>query len=244
MSAEIQVAPESTLTIDILTWFEENKKRLVAGFGIAIAAAAVIIVYRNYKAGVEESASKSLVMLLASEAAGTMPASDKLLQLAKDKAGTKAAERAQYLAAVKLFEDGKFAEAETQFNTVLNDYPRSALIAQASLGVAASLDAQNKVADALSAYTRFAAAFQGDSLVNQAKLAQGRIFESQGKHQDALAIYRELTKVNSQFAREAMARQAYLLQQHPELNPPAVPMTNSVKITAPPAAAAGLPLSK
>ena len=238
MSAEIQVAPESTLSIDIQAWFEENKKRLLAGFGIVVVVVAVIVVYRNYKASVEENASKSLVMLLASQANGTMPSGEKLLQIAKGSAGTKAGERAQFLAAVKLFEDGKYADAETQFHTLLNDYPKSALTAQAELGVAAALDAQNKVADALSAYSRFVGAFSGDALVPQAKLAQGRIYESQGKNQEAIAIYRDLTKANSTYSREAMSRQAYLIQQHPELNPPAQPMTNSVKVSALPAAVA------
>ena len=238
MSAEIQVAPESTLSIDIQAWFEENKKRLLAGFGIAIVAAVVIIVYRNHQVSVEENASKSLVMLLAAQANGTMPPSDKLLEIAKSSSGTKAGERALYLAAVKLFEDGKYAESETQFNALLTEYPKTSLITQADLGIAAALDAQNKVADALSAYTRFVSTFPTDALAPQAKLAQGRIYESQGKYQEAFTIYRELTKSSSSYSREAMSRQAYLVQQHPELNPPVQPMTNSVKISAPPAAVA------
>ncbi|HTI71415.1 MAG TPA: tetratricopeptide repeat protein [Candidatus Limnocylindria bacterium] len=241
MSSETQSVPESTLSIDLMSWFEENKQKLLIGVVVAVVVAAGMIVYRNHVTSTEENASKALVLLLSEQPNGILPNSDQLLKIAQQTAGTKASERASFLAGVKLFEDGKYAEAQTQFETLVREHPQSPVAPPASLGAASALDAQNKLEEAKSAYARLATGTVDDPLVAPSRLAQGQILEGQQKLKEALAIYDDVMKLNSSFAREAFARRTYLLQQHPELAPAPQVLTNSIKVNPP--AATGLPAS-
>jgi hypothetical protein len=68
-----------------------------------------------------------------------------LLEVAREYPGTAAGAYAQLLAANILFTQGKYPEAGQQFSEFIDNYPESALIPQAKVGVAACLEAQGKI---------------------------------------------------------------------------------------------------
>ncbi len=233
--------PESTgdnISVAILTWLEVNKKRLAYALLAVVIVAAVVIVYRNHKADVEQSANKSLLTLTALSGQGVEPTADQLKQKSTELAGTRAGERAMLLLGVKLYEDGKYPEAQTAFEQQIAAYPDSPLVAQATLGIASSLDAQNKTNEALTAYERFVTGFASSGLAGQAKMAQARLQESMHHFKEALAIYNEITSSKDAVeAQEARALGAEIMVEHPELAPPPKSMTNTVRVVAPPTGA-------
>jgi TolA-binding protein len=239
MSLEIQPKtdgqqPEADVTITLLTWLEENKKLLAVGFGLISAAVVFLIIQRNVKASAELKSNQALFAALqAATKTGGAPASA-LASHAAEHPGTKAAERSLLLSATKLFEEGKYAEAQKAFESFNQEYPDSALGATATLGIASSLDAQNKAQEAITAYQNFIAGFSTDPLATQAKLSKARVHESLKQFKEAVAIYDEVLRGSpGQAAQEAAIRKATLVQEHPEVTPPAPFATNSVNVTSP-----------
>jgi TolA-binding protein len=237
MSLQIQPKPEeqqpeADLSIAFLTWFEENKRLIAIGFGLVSAAVVVGIVNRNIKDSAERSANAAMFAVLAPGAKSV--SADALAKVAADHSGTKAAERAQLLAAAQLFEEGRHADAQKAFEAFDASYPDSALASTAVLGIAAALDAQNKTAEAISAYAAFISRFQDDALLTDARLSKARVHEAVGQFKEALALYDELGRGGfNAAAQDAALRRANLLQAHPELAPAPQVLTNSVNISAP-----------
>lgn len=225
MSLQIQPKPEeqqpsADLTLSVLTWLEENKKTLAIGFAVVSAAAVTLIVQKNIKASAEAEANQALLATLGTAAKGGGPSAADLSKLASQHSGTAAAERSEFLAATKLFEDGKYAEAQKAFEAFNQAHADSLLGAAATYGEASALDAQNKTAEAIAAYGRFISAFGSDPLAAQARLSKALIHESLKQYSEAVALYDAAAKdVTSMAAQEASARRAALLQAHPELTP-------------------------
>ena len=94
--------------------------------------------------------------------------------MANDYPGTTAAARALLTAAGMLFDAGKFKEAQDQFEKCLRDYSDFPLVNQASLGIAACLEAQGKTADAAARYDDYIKRHGSDSTIQQAKSALAR----------------------------------------------------------------------
>lgn len=236
MSLQIQPKPEDQpqeidLSIAVLTWFEENKRKLAIGLGLVSAVVVVSIVQRNMKASQERSANLALFGALPQ--AGKPASAASLAEVASKFPGTKAAERAELLAATQLFEDSKYAEAQKAFEAFAASHPDSPLAPTASLGVASSLDAQNKTNEAIAAYAAFLAEFKEDGLVNEVKLSKARIHEAAGQFKEALALYDDLGKGGfNAAAQDAALRRATLLQAHPELAPAPQILTNAVNVPA------------
>jgi outer membrane protein assembly factor BamD (BamD/ComL family) len=142
--------------------------------------------------------------------------------------GTGAGGRALLLAADAFFRDGKFSEAQAQFEAFLREHPENPLAPFAALGVAASMDSMNKTNEALAAYKDLLSRFAGSTVTAQAKLGLARLYEGRGEPAQALKFYDELTRPNVQstWSSEAAMWREQLLSRHPELaktNAPASP---------------------
>ncbi len=225
MSLQIQPKPEeqqpsADLTLSVLTWLEENKKTLAIGFAVVSAAAVTLIVQKNLKASAEAEANQALLATLGTSAKGVGPSAADLAKVASQHSGTAAAERSEFLAATKLFEDGKYAEAQKAFEAFNQAHADSLLGAAATYGVASALDAQNKTAEAIAAYGRFISGFGSDPLAGQARLSKALIHESLKQYSEAISLYDAAAKdATSMAGQEASSRKAALLQAHPELTP-------------------------
>lgn len=229
-----QVAAELPVLDRAWAWYQGHKKQTVQ---IATGSAVVILAVVGYfwwGAKVESSAAEDLARVEASRVAvrtARTPNPEAFLKVAEEHAKTKAGARARLLAGADFFLQGKYPEAQAQYQKFQTEYPDSPYRNQALLGVAACLNALGKTEEAATAYKTVVDRNPGEALLPAAKFALARIYDSQGKYDQAFKLYDELSKSQSggTIATEAGLRAVEL---SPKLPPP---------VTPPPAAAAVSP---
>lgn len=207
--------------IKFLAWFEVHRRQVLLGLGVAIVAVTAWYFTRLVRERAEASAGRQLLELMARRDTPA-PAAD-FLRLAEAAGRTPAGKHARLLAAERLFRDGKFAEAQAEFERALALAPDGPLAPQAAFGVAASLDAQDKLAEAEAKYREVIARHADGSAAREARLALARLLESKDQPEQALRLYDELIGEPQQgvFAMEARARREALVRRHPQLAPAA-----------------------
>lgn len=205
-----------------------------AGVGALIIVFAVAA-YRWKVTQTERAASEALLRLHpavpGASASETPATAADYLKVAREFRATGAAERALLLGAGALFADGKYGEAQAEFERFLREHGDSILTPSAAYGVAASLEAQGKTDEALAAYRDIPIRYPKSALSDEAKLAQARVHESKGQPDLALKTYDEIARPGmvGGVAGQAMQRKQQLLTAHPELktNKPAFSATNA-----------------
>ncbi|MFN0067697.1 MAG: tetratricopeptide repeat protein [Limisphaerales bacterium] len=223
--------------IKFLAWFEVNRKRLLLTFGLVVVAVAVWYLTRLARERSEAAASRQLIALAARTADPAPPAAD-FLKLAETTGRTQAGKHARLLAAERLFGEGKYAEAQAEFERALAISPEGVLAPQAAYGVAASLDAQDKLAEAEAKYREITVRFPDDAAARHARLALAGLAESRQQPEQAAKLYDELIRearpgISSM---EARSRREALVREHPNLagtNAPAPPAAAPLSLTTP-----------
>jgi tetratricopeptide (TPR) repeat protein len=207
-------------------WFDANKKRVAWGAGIAAGVVLAVWFFVNQKEQKEIKAREAVANVLM-QPRGANPADTiaALLRVANENSGSPAGAQALLLAAGSLFTDGKFADAQVQFDKFAREHRDSPCLGTALLGVAASLEAQNKTNEAFTAYKNLVERHPNDLVVPQAKLALGRMYEGQGKPELALQCFQEVARLgpNSAFGNEAGMRGEDLILKYPNLIPTVAP---------------------
>ena len=138
---EIQDAPAAYF-FKLWPKIEANWIRIAAGGGVVVVIATLISFYSWQRDQKEITAGKALtqsVMFAPRNDAGNQQA-DLFLKIAGDFQGTSAGQRALLQGAAMLFEAGRYADAQTQFQKFLDIHPDGFFAAQAALGVATSLE--------------------------------------------------------------------------------------------------------
>lgn len=146
-----------------------------------------------------------------------------------------AAARALLLAGGNLFTEGKYSEAQAQFDKFTRDHHDSPFMGEALLGLGASLEAQGKTDAAIAAYKDVISRHPGESVVPDAKFALARLYEVQNKPELARDLYLEVER-ESRFSSkgiEAGMRIEDLMAKYPKLAPvnPAPMMTAPIMLT-------------
>src|ERR1039457_4375402 len=115
---------ELSLQDRLLTWFEQNKRQGAWGAVavVLIGAAAGIYVYRQNERQAEASEALSKITATGMMGGAQAETTDAILKVAVDYAGSDAAKRALLLAAGNYFAEGKYKEAQAQFDRFLRDY--------------------------------------------------------------------------------------------------------------------------
>ena len=135
-------------------WFEANKRQTLWGAtGLAVVSLVVaFLLYRQNET--EVAASEALSNLAAPQMAGANrgESAEAYLKMVAAYPNSRAAARALLLAAARLFEEGRYAEAKTQFERFTREHTDSPFRGQALLGIAACLDAEGKSNEAVAAY--------------------------------------------------------------------------------------------
>jgi predicted negative regulator of RcsB-dependent stress response len=229
MSSE---ATGSTTMIELLAWFEENKKSVFIGIIALAALISALAIYRWNRNRAEINASVALFGVDKPSTRGEEgkgPGPQAYLDVAATYRGTSAGAQALLLGAEALFKEGKYAEAKTQFENFRHDYDEHSLAATAVFGIAAVLDAQDKTNEAFAAYQDVAARYPNSGAFGQAKLALARLYEARNEPAQALKIYEEFARSPSPtvWASEAAQRREQLIALHPDLaktNAPAATM--------------------
>ncbi|HYG36049.1 MAG TPA: tetratricopeptide repeat protein [Clostridia bacterium] len=218
----------------IWAWFETNKKQIVTVAGIATVVGLVVYFFTWQREAKEAAASTAL----ASVATGIMDGSNNradaaqaYLTVASKYPGTQAGARAMLQAAGAFFAEGKYAEAQAQFERFTREYQGSPLMGQAAMGKATSLDAQGKTDQAVAAYKELVTRHPNANFIPQAKFSLARLYETQGQLEQARDLYLEVEQSArfTAFGNEAGMRVEELIAKNPKLAPtPPSASTNTV----------------
>jgi TolA-binding protein len=205
MDAEIS---QSEQWLRVLAWLEDNWRRVAAVASVIIGVGIVVAFVIWQGAQKQRHASEALSLVLARPEAASSTA---LLGIAETHAGTQAAWRAQLLAAGALYREGRFQEAQAEFQKFLAEAPSGPLTSQARFGIAASREALGQVSEAISEYKSIVDNPASGVVIAQARFALGNLYVQQGQPELARAQYEELARVpGSSLAAEAQARLAEL----------------------------------
>ena len=225
---------ESSVQIDLLAWYEVNKRSVFGGIALMVVVIGGVIVQRHLReTKVRDATTALLAVVQPGRGEDARPDVARLLGVAQQHAGAPAAVHATLLAGRELFAAGKFAEARAQFDKASNE--RSVLGAIALYGVATCIDAEKGGAEALAAYQSVISHPAAALVAGSARLGKARVHESLNQHREALALYDELVKdKDREVAGDASRLRAALLKAHPELAPTPVPaaasLTNALKV--------------
>jgi predicted negative regulator of RcsB-dependent stress response len=185
-------------------WFEENKKAIIAGSVIVIIVAFFFWFSTVQSEQKQIEAGQAVSQLLVSR---TGESSDGYLKIASDYPGTIAGQRAMLAAATLLFDQGNYADAQTQFQHYIDAHPDGQFFTQALLGNAASLAAQGQLDQAVTAYQRVLNSANRSPELAAAKFAIAGIEESQGHLGDAVTYYEDVAGSDTVGPLGAEARQ-------------------------------------
>jgi tetratricopeptide (TPR) repeat protein len=208
-------------------WFETNKKQVTWG-SFAIVVLGLLSWYFVYQQDEKEiNASEALANISLMTAPGARAENPgQYLSVAANYPKSSAAARALLLAAGSLFVDGKYPEAQAQFQRFLREHRESPFVGQAMLGIAACLDAEGKTEEAIAAYQSLIQRHPSDNVVPQAKFAEARLLEAQNKPEQARNLFEEVARSDpyGSIGSEAGIRLEELRLKHPELfAPPPAP---------------------
>ena len=212
---------QATWFYDGLGWLDTHRKESIRGAAVVVILVLVVSYYFYSHNVKEDAAAASLSQLILTRATP-----EDYMKFQADNRSTEAAPKALLMAGQEYFAMGKFPEAQAQFQKLRQDYHSSPFAGQASLGLAASLDAQGKVDEAITAYSDLAHR-QGDIAAIQSEFALGRLYEVKGQLDKALEHLDAVAQMagNTPLGQEAYVHAGEIRAAHPELvkPSPAVP---------------------
>jgi len=208
-------------------WFERNKKQTLWAVTGVVVVALIVSLYLYRQGEAEVAASEALSSLAASAMIGASrgDSADAYLKMAAAYPNSSAAARAVLLAAGRLFDEGKYVEAKTQFERFSREHKDSPFRGQALLGIAACLDAEGKTSEATSAYKDLIDRLPADPVLPQARFALARLYEAQNKPEQARNLFEQVEQGNpySSLGSEAGMRLEELKTKYPQLAAPIAP---------------------
>ena len=235
-----ETTKESVDFDNFLAWLHFNRKPVAIG-AVIVVATLVVIAFSNWKKNQNEldanAALFALPSLVGVSGRTAEVRSEDFKKIADEYPKTRAAERAELIAAGVLFTDGKYVEAQREFSKFLEQHEESPLQSQAAIGIAASLEAQGKPAEAVTKYQEVLAKYPNENITAPAKLTLARLLETQNKPEEALKHYNDLTRSQNPYdpwASEARERREQLFQKFPNLKmkpaavAPSVPANNPI----------------
>lgn len=212
-------------------WFETNRKPTL--IGILVAAVVGLIIWitvwhqQEKKVAAGDAVSDVAAMLMSGTPRSQL--ANAYLKVAANYPNSSSGARALLLGASSLFAEGKFSEAQAQFEKFTREYHDTPFTGQALLGVAASLDAQGKADAAITAYKNLVDRHPSDVVVPQAKFALARLYEANGKPELAKDLFQDVERASpfTSLGNEAGMRLEELIAKYPALAPaPPAPSTN------------------
>ncbi len=191
---QTQDASAEEILFKLWPWLEANKNRIlaIAGVILIVFGTYFFITSRHEQREVDAGQAFTDRLLAASGPVGG--SADQFTKVAQDYDGTEAGKRATLQSASMLFDAGKFADAQAQFQKFLAGTSSGPLAATAQLGLAQCLAALGKNDDALAAFKHTLAAYPDTAAAYMAELTAGRLEEAQGKFTDAANDYQDLAR--------------------------------------------------
>lgn len=193
------------------------------------------VLYQQNEAEVAASEALSNVSVPQMTGAGSRgDMAEAYLKVAATHPKSSAGARALLLAAGSFFVEGKYVEAQTQFERFRREHSDSPFVGEALLGIGACLDAEGKAREAITTYKDLIAHHPGDVVLPQAKFALARLHEAQNEPDQARNLYEEVERTvpYGSLGDEARMRLEELMQKNPKLVTSTNPMpSNLVPIT-------------
>ncbi|MBL9169368.1 MAG: tetratricopeptide repeat protein [Verrucomicrobiales bacterium] len=213
-------------------WVHANRNLIITGVGMVAAGGLMIYGYVSYQEGSETKAAEALTNVQPVRPRENPPAGELAagyLKVAADHPGTVAGRQAVLRAASALFGDGKYAEAQAQFEKFLSNSSGSPFASQAAFGVAACLDAQGKTTEALAKYDEVAKRYSTEGVAEDAKLSMAKLYVAQNKPELAYKLFEEITQGSrgGTAGQEAFMKREELAQKFPYLR------SNTPSLTTP-----------
>jgi len=222
-------------------WFEKNQKQALTGAAVA-AVAGFIVWFFAWQSGEKQvqasNALSSVAMSQMGAAATGQDTPQAYLKIASDYPKSKAATRALLLAAGAFFTEGKYTDAQAQFERFTREYHDSPLLGEGLLGIAACLEAQGKTDQAVAAYKDLITRHPADSVSPQAKFSLAGLYEQQKRPELARDLYEQVARESryGMLGSEAGMRLEELAQKNPNLTPtPEVPTPSPTTLLSVPA---------
>ena len=167
---------QADIVFKLWPWLEANRNRLIGGVvaGFIVVGVYSFVSWRSEQK--EIAAGEALTTLLATPNGNTAGQADLLVKFAAQYPGTAAGVLAELQGAAALFNAGRFAEAQAQFQKCAESAGSGSIAATAQLGLASCLEAQGKLDLAAAAYQKVVATDASTSPSAQtAKAALARI---------------------------------------------------------------------
>jgi TolA-binding protein len=201
MDAEIS---QSEQWLRMLAWLEDNWRRVAAVASVVIVVGIVVAFVLWSGAEKQRAAAGALSVLLVAPEPPTGAVLEGFVEAHPD---TAAAVRAELLAAVAMFTEGKFAEAQALFEGFLARHGSGPLTPKARFGVAACKEAQGQVDAAIDDYLAIVGNPGSGNVIPQARFALAQLYLKQGQTDLARTQFEELATVpGSSLAGEARVR--------------------------------------
>jgi TolA-binding protein len=181
------------------TWWpriEANKNKIVGIAGGIVALVAIISFYSWHSKQTQIDAGDAVTEQIISLQPGVDPsrAADGYLNVYTEHEGTLAGERALLQGAAILFTEGKYTDAQMDFQRYLDARPDGQFSGQASLGVAKCLEAEGKLNDAAGSYQHIISDIADAQAVVAAKFALAQINVQQKNYADALRLFQDVAQ--------------------------------------------------
>lgn len=188
---------------DILVWFlkvwgqiEANYIRILTGFGIAIAAALIVLFFYRAQTQHAEAARSALgdvyIALYEGRVEDALAASQVVIETY---AGEAEAGEALMALANLHYEEGRITEARTYFQQYLDEYPADGPLGYGAWsGLASCLENEGKFAEAAQQFASFAEAQPGSPFAPIALKEAGRCYELGKMPQQASEAYQKVVK--------------------------------------------------
>ncbi len=222
-----------------IAWFEKNRNQALTGAAVAIVAGCVVAFFVWHAGEKQLRASNALSDVAASQTGASEAAQSAIpqayLKVASEYPGSKAGARALLLAAGGLFTEGKYNEAQAQFERFTREYRSSELLGEALLGIASCVEAQGKADQAIAAYRDLITRHPTESVVIQAKFSLARLYEGQKKLDQARDMYKDVSRDSpySILGSEAEMKLRDMAEKNPELAVPAAVPTPLPTVAVP-----------
>jgi tetratricopeptide (TPR) repeat protein len=232
--------PSTAVFYKCLGWIDQNRERVLYGTAAALVLGLVVYFFIWRSGEKQKEAGQALAKAFIPQMTGARDRVDPTtyLKVATDYAGSHSAATAMLLGAAALFESGKYAEAQAEFEKFARQHRESAFMGEAQLGIAACLEAQGKTPEALTAYKNLVDRRPSDAVIPQAKYAMARIYDGQDKPELAYPLYEDVARTDpfGSSGQYAGLRAEELRSKHPNLAPaptaaaasPFMTMTNVV----------------
>lgn len=170
---------------------EANKNRIVTVTAIVVAAICIIlfISWRHEQNQIDAGDALTQALISAPPSANQ---SRSYLDIADSYSGTLAGERALLQGATDLFAQGKYTDAQADFQRYLDEHPDDQFSGLAALGVARCMEAEGKISDAMGQYSHVMNDYTDQQSINQARFSLARLNMQQGHYPEAFQGFQQV----------------------------------------------------